>query len=382
MARTLSRIGLTRRSLGSAALASPLLALEAWAQLVPEGRPVERAAMAGAAQNFMRKYDVPGLGIAIARQGRLVYDEAFGFADREAQESLRPAHRFRIASVTKPITSVAICLLVQQGLLRFEDEVFGPGALLGTDYGVPPYGPYVTDITIADLLTHTGGGWANDGNDPMFQRPELDHAALIAWALRSHPLQNPPGKAYAYSNFGYCVLGRVIEKLARRPYAEFVREAVLKRCGVADMAIAGNTLAERKPLEVRYYGQGESPYDMNVARMDSHGGWIARPADLVAFATHVDGFSTTPSLLQPEMIREMVTAPSVHPSYAKGWQINRANNWWHNGSLPGTSTIMVRTHSEFCWAALANTRASNGDINGDLDKLVWTMAGKVSGWNA
>jgi hypothetical protein len=148
------------------------------------------------------------------------------------------------------------------------------------------------------------------------------------------------------------------------------------------MVIAGNKLADRKPLEVRYYGEGEDPYDMNVARMDSHGGWIARPADLVAFATHVDGLTTAPSLLKPEMIREMVTAPAVSPAYAKGWSINKANNWWHNGSLPGTTTIMVRTHSQFCWAALTNTRAAKGDINGDLDGLVWTMVGKVSGWKA
>jgi CubicO group peptidase (beta-lactamase class C family) len=378
--------GLTRRMAAGALawpLSWPLFGMHARAETAPEGTPAERAAMAAAARAFMQKYDVPGLGVAIARQGRPVYDESFGFADREAQERLLPTHRFRIASVTKPITSVAICLLVQQGLLRFEDKAFGPGGVLGTDYGAPPYEPQVADITIEHLITHTSGGWTNDGNDPMFQRPELDHAELIAWTIRTHPLVNPPGKAYAYSNFGYCVLGRVIEKIGRRPYAEFVSEAVLRRCGVTDMEIAGNKLADRKPLEVRYFGQGgESPYDMNVARMDSHGGWIARPADLVAFATHVDGFSSTPSLLKPDMLRMMTTAPAFHPGYAKGWEINKANNWWHNGSLPGSSTIMVRTHSGFCWAALANTRATKGDTNGDLDALVWTMVGKVAGWNA
>lgn len=339
--------------------------------------------MASAAHAFMRKYDVPGLGVAVARQGRLVYDESFGFAERETSENLRPAHRFRIASVTKPITSVAICMLIQQGLLHVQDKVFGPNGVLGTDFGAPPYEPHVADIAIEHLLTHTCGGWANDDNDPMFQRVELDHAGLIAWTIRTHPLKNPPGKAYAYSNFGYCILGRVIEKIGRRPYGDFVREVVLRRCGVADMEIASNTLTDRKPLEVRYYGQGgEDPYDMNVARMDSHGGWIARPADLVTFATHVDGFSTAQSLLDPEMIRMMTTAPAVSPTYAKGWSINPEGNWWHNGSLPGSSTIMVRTHSRFCWAALANSRAPKGDIDGDLDRLVWTMVGKVAGWNA
>lgn len=96
----------------------------------------------------------------------------------------------------------------------------------------------------------------------------------------------------------------------------------------------------------------------------------------------MDGFSTTPSLLKPDVIRMMTTGPAFNPTYAKGWSINPAGNWWHNGSLPGTTSIMVRTHSQFCWAALTNTRATKGDINGDLDNLVWTMVGKVAGWNA
>src|SRR5262245_2584759 len=68
----------------------------------------QRRAMADTAAEFMRAYDVPGLGVAIVRQGSLVYDEAFGFADKEAGTRLTAAHRFRIASVSKPITAVAI----------------------------------------------------------------------------------------------------------------------------------------------------------------------------------------------------------------------------------------------------------------------------------
>jgi CubicO group peptidase (beta-lactamase class C family) len=373
---------LTRRAFAAGALAAPLLGFGASAQEGHEGSPAERAAMAEAARGFMSKYDVPGFGVAIARQGRIVYDESFGFADRDAKEQLTPNHRFRIASVTKPITSVSICILVQQKQLRFVDKVFGPGGVLGTDYGAPPYGPHIADIEIRHLLTHTGGGWQNDGNDPMFQRPNLDHAALISWTLANHPLDNPPGTHYAYSNFGYCVLGRVIEKITQRPYADFVREKVLRPCGVTDMEIAGNKLADRKPMEVRYYGQGESPYEMNVARMDSHGGWIARPADLVTFVTHVDGFNGPGSLLDHDMIGEMTTTPDISTGYCKGWQINKYGNWWHTGSLPGTATIAVRTHSHFAWAAFANSRAQKGDMDGDLDQLLWNMVGKVKGWNA
>jgi CubicO group peptidase (beta-lactamase class C family) len=348
-----------------------------------EGTAAERAAMAAAATGFMAGYAVPGLSVAIARAGRLVYAEAFGLADREAGEKLTPEHRFRIASVTKPLTSTAIFTLIEQGRLRLSDRVFGQGGVLGVSYGAPPYARYVDQVTVEQLLTHTGGGWPNDGRDPMFRNPQLDHARLIGWALRSLPLDTTPGTAFAYSNFGYCLLGRIIERLSGQTYETYVRDVILRRCGIEDMHIAGNTLAERQPGEVRYYTQNDGdPYAMNVRRMDAHGGWIARPADLVRFATHVDGFSTTPNVLSPTAIQVMTSATPANPHYAKGWAVNQYDNWWHTGSLPGTATIMVRTHSGFCWAALTNTRRPQSGMAGDLDRLVWIMARKVAAWNA
>jgi CubicO group peptidase (beta-lactamase class C family) len=342
---------------------------------------LERAAMATAATEFLEKYSIPGLGVAVTRHGRLAYEEAFGIADKEARQSLTIEHRFRIASVSKPITAVAIFALIEQGALRLRDRPFASGGLLSEALGSGNNRSPIDQITIEHLLTHTAGGWANDAADPMFQHPELDHSGLIAWVIRNQPLRNYPGRNYAYSNFGYCVLGRVIEAAARRPYAAFVQDAVLRRIGVDDMEISGNTLAERRPCEVRYYGQGaERPYAMNVRRMDSHGGWLARPAALAVFASHVDGLSQS-QILQPTTIRQMTTASPANAGYAKGWQINRSGNWWHTGSLPGTTSIIVRTHSGFCWAALANTRRRESGMGPDLDRLLWAMVRKVASWN-
>jgi CubicO group peptidase (beta-lactamase class C family) len=348
-----------------------------------EGTPAERDGMAQAAHGFMSAYDVPGLAVAIARRGTLVYEEAFGVADRGSGEALTPAHRFRIASVSKPITAAAVFTLIEQGRLRLSDRVFGPGAVLGVDYGAPPFAPNVDLITIEHLLTHTAGGWPNDGTDPMFLNPTWDHKRLITETLQTLPLPNAPGTAYAYSNFGYSVLGRVIEKITGQSYEAFTREAVLRRCAIDNMRIGGGRLADRMRDEVRYHGQSEADvYTMNVRRMDSHGGWIATASELVRFATHVDGFTTTPNILRAETIRVMTMPSSANSHYAKGWSVNQWSNWWHGGSLPGTETIMVRTHSQFCWAALTNTRRRNSDQGRDLDRLIWTMAGKVAGWNA
>ncbi len=360
-------------------VSSPFSALGQLSDTTPGPTPDERAAMSALARAFMDKYAVPAFSIAIGHGGAIIYQDAFGWADRETDEAVTPHHLFRIASVSKTITSVAIFTLIESGRIALTDTVFGPNAVTGTDYGRPPYHPGVDQITIEHLLTHTGGGWSNAASDPMFENLSMNHAELIQWTLRTRPLDHPPGQNYAYSNFGYCVLGRVIEKITHQSYADYARAAVLNRCGVTDMTIAGNTLAQRQRGEVRYYGQGGNPYGMNVTRMDSHGGWIAAPADLVQFFMHVDGFPAPPNILKPDTIQTMTTASAVNAGYAKGWEVNKANNWWHNGFIPGTSTIAVRTHSGFCWAAFTNTRASSA-MDSDLDKLNWMMVRQVKEW--
>jgi len=349
----------------------------------------EREEMARVAQAFMEKFAAPALSVAIARNGRMVYEAPFGVESAERGGALRAANLFRIASVTKPITSAAIFHLVESGRLALTDRVFGEGAILGTAFGRTPYRRYVTDITVDHLLTHTCGGWVNDSSDPMFRFPQMDHTQLISWTLDNLPLFNPPGEKYAYSNFGYCVLGRVIERIAGEPYADYVRREILAGCGITDMRIAGNTLKQRAPEEVVYLGQsGEDPYNMNVARMDSHGGWLATAADLALFAGRVSGNGNTPGILKRETVARMVTpgpaeAKSAEVKYARGWLVRNdgRGNWWHNGSLPGSTTIMVRTATGFSWAALCSTRRQPADeINLALDNLVWEMARQVRAW--
>jgi len=373
--------------LAAGACALPTATLRpALAQLVPnpasirQPSPTERAAMARHARGFMEKYDVPALSFAVGYAGEIVHEDAFGLADRERNEAVTPAHLFRIASLTKMITSAAIFTLVEQNRLKLSDKVIGPGAILGTDYGAPPYSSGIADITVEQLLTHTAGGWTNDNRDPMFTHPAMNHAELITWTLANRPLDHPPGQHFAYSNFGYCILGRVIEKLTSRPYPDFVRTGVLSRCGINDMVISANRLEKRRSDEVKYYGQGENAYDQNVARMDSHGGWLARPSDLVQFQMHVDGYSKPANILKPHTIQIMTTPSFANHQYAKGLMLTDNGNWWHNGSLAGTTTIAVRTHSGFCWAALTNTSRGNSNIGGDLDMLNWDMVGEVGSW--
>lgn len=387
----LSRRSAIKLGIAGAAL-SAVASTRWWVNRLPrtaEVSPTERKRMQVVAEEFMHKFDAPGLSVAIARQGTLVYDEGFGFASREEHEILSPSNLFRIASVTKPITSIGIFTLVEKGKISLQDAVFGSGAILGNDYGTQPYKPFIREICVDHLLTHTSGGWPNDRSDPMFQFPQFTHAELISWTLDNLPVQHPPGEHFAYSNFGYCVLGRIIEKIAQVPYDEYILQRVLRPCMIEEMRIAGNTLAQRATNEVRYYGQDEEdPYAMNVTRMDSHGGWLASAADLVRFAVNIGGIDQKPGLLRQDSITTMTTPSAANPSseevkYARGWNVrnNGRGNWWHSGSLPGTTSILVHTAKGFCWAALTNTRRSEGDIGSALDQMVWDMARQVKGWN-
>src|SRR5699024_5493340 len=171
-----------------------------------------------------------------------------------------------------------------------------------TQYGTQPYGKYITDITISNLLHHTEGGWGNTQDDPMFSHYDFSQVQLISWTLDHQPLIHPPGTHYQYSNFGYCILGRVIEQLTGMSYATFVQDSILKPIGVMDMQIAGNTRGDRKPNEVIYYQPAGNPHGFNVTRMDSHGGWIASATNIVRFLVHIDDFPHPPDILNKKSL--------------------------------------------------------------------------------
>jgi len=388
---------LTRRSLlenlltcaAAAGIATPTF--EALAQSQYGGSTgQQRGEMGRIAAAFRQQFAVPASSIAISRNGRFVYDQAVGMGDRQHLTQVQQSSLFRIASVTKPITSVTIFSLMEQRKLNLTDKVFGPSAILGTKYGKPPYKQYVTDITVDHLLTHTAGGWPGDSTDPMMHNLSWDQTKLITETIANMPLTNPPGSHWAYSNFGYCVLGRVIEQVAGQPYAAYVQANILAPCGISTMQIAANKESQRAANEVVYYGQySEEPYKINISRMDSDGGWIASSTELVQFLDHVAGAPGIPALLKPATIQAMTTPVAVYPQgpvrYARGWMVsgNGAGNWWHNGSLPGTTTTMLRTATGMCWAALTNTRTQpSNEIDSAISQMMWDIVRTVPAWGA
>ena len=329
---------------------------------------------------FMQKYQIPGLSIAIAKQEDIIFAKGYGLADIDKKIPVNIAHSFRIASLSKPITAVAIMLLREQGKLKLDDKIFGTEGILTSDFRV--YDKFSKQLTVRHLLEHTAGKeWTNGHNAPMFQKPELEQTALIRWILKNRPLTKPPGYEYAYSNFGYCLLGRVIEKLSGIGYQHYVNQHILRPADTKSFAIAakrqGNSL-----FETHYYPDtNEDPYWFPVARMDSHGGWRANAIDLVKFSLSVDGREKVKDILSSESIKMMTKPSKLNSNYALGWNVNQHNNWWHMGSLPGTAGIIVRTEHGYSWAVLLNKRSGSEHFTGELDNLPWTLINGIKELN-
>ncbi|MDQ3814609.1 MAG: serine hydrolase [Armatimonadota bacterium] len=337
------------------------------------------------AQAYKSKHNLPGLSIAITKDGRLVYAAGFGEADQSSGEEVSPNHLFRIASVSKPITSVAVMRLLEQGKLSSLDKkVFGPNSILGPKYATPANNKKIDDITVRQLLQHVSG-FTNAYGDPMFENTSYTHDQLINWALKNKVPINNPGSVYEYANFGYSVLGRVIEKESGQSYEAYVRNNVLNKAGITRMVIGANSQAARKPGEVVYYPS--SAYNLNVTRFDAHGGWIATPIDLMRFMVRVDGLPTKPDIVNGTSHTTMTTKPGImdkngnDPNYAFGWVVGSGYQW-HNGAMSGTLGLMAKAPNGYGYAALVNSRPSGDQFAGELKQMLDQIIAGVSDWPA
>lgn len=343
----------------------------------PTGGTVGRADVDKIANDALAAAGVPGVSVAIAKDGQLVYAKGYGTADASTGEAMTVNHRLRIASVSKPITATAIVQLAEAGVLTLDDLVFGNNGWLGNTYGTKTYNSNMLAITIDHLLLHTSGGWGGS-NDTMFQHPEFDHDQLITWTLDNFPPANTPGTVHEYSNFGYCLLGRIIEAATGQTYESYLQGTVLAQCGITDMQIAGDTLADRVSNEVVYDGANSTigdPYRIPVHRMDSHGGWIATAADLLRFMVRMDAGANPPDVVRADSLTTMTTGSTANANYGRGWSLN-GNNWFHTGRLGGTESILVRHDTGICYAVIAN---GNGI---DPDQLGRDMAYAIADWGA
>ncbi|MFA5713880.1 MAG: serine hydrolase domain-containing protein [Bacteroidales bacterium] len=306
---------------------------------------------------FMGKNQVPGITLAVAKDGKLIYTKAYGFADSESGERMTTDTRSRISSISKTVTSIAIMTMLEEGLLTLDDKIFGPGAILEDDFGtVRPYRQYITDLTVKHCLSHHVGGWGNASNDPTMMKNELNNRDLISYIIDNVALDSKPGLSYTYSNVGFMILGRVIEKISGKSYEEYVRDKILIPIGITDMVIGGNTLADRKENESRYHNP--TAYTRNFSRRDANGGWIATASDMAKLFVRIDGNSYVPDILSSATLQTMTTPPFSYNGYALGLTVS-GSTWSHGGSFNGSNSQWIRTGSGFVAVILFNGDCSN-----------------------
>ena len=281
----------------------------------------------------------------------------------------------RLASISKSITAIAIMKLVEEKKLNLNDEVFGETGIFKGGYGIPEFENHPVKITVKQLLEHTAGGWGNSNRDPV---SNIAREKLIQTTIRDYPLERFPGTKYDYSNFGYWVLGRVIEKQSGMTYEDYVKENILKPCGINGMRI-GDAIYRTDEAEC-IGDKNVNPY-MSPSHRDANGGWIANPIELLKLLARVDGFSTVPDILKSETIRIMTTPSKQNPNYALGWFVNQSNIWWHTGSRSGVRTRMTRDSNGFNWVVLINSfPPADGDFIRDRDKLFWQIKSIIQEW--
>lgn len=321
----------------------------------------DMAALDNKITSFMSTYNIPGASLAVSKNGKLVYRKGFGVADQGNGDKVTVNSRFRLASVSKTYTGVAILKLVQEGKLSLDAKVFGTGTVLGTEYGTPPYNANLSAITVRQLLLNTSGSWgSNTGGDVIDQNPSYTNTQLFNWIINTRPNPQIPGTVYNYSNVGFWIAGRIIEKVSGKSYINYIKEDLLAPIGITLTDIAGKTVAETKTNEVKYYGQGnDAAYTYNIAfpRRDADGGLMSTATDLLKFVLAIDGFNTRPDILNASSITELTTGSTAFPSYGLGIGIWAAENLWFNyGSLPGTRAGFMRHNNGMSVVLLLNSR--------------------------
>lgn len=370
---------------------------------------------------FMRARKVPGGALAVTRHGQLVHARGYGWANREKQVPIRPDSLFRIASISKPITAMAIFKLIETNHLDLDAPAFDvlklapilePGAVMDAR---------LKKISIRQLLHHSGG-WDRDKSfDPMFRSKKIaetlrfpgppDATAIVRYML-GQPLDFEPASRYAYSNFGYCVLGRIIETVSGQSYERFVKEAVLQPLGIKNMRLGASLPEGRAEGEVHYYTPNNAtgpsvfpgvakkvplPYGtFCLEAMDAHGGWLASAVDLARLVAALDEAGHKP-LLKPDTMKIIFNRPAAplwrtddgKPQdyyYACGWLVrpngkNGRPNYWHNGSLPGTYSLLVHRGDGLAWAVLFNQRSNDPKLpDSAIDPALHRAADAVTNW--
>lgn len=342
-----------------------------------DGPPAGQAADLGTRfdpilNGLLERFSLPGAGFAIVKDGRLVFARGYGFADVAAGRPVEPTTRFLLASVSKSITAATVLKLYQDGRLKLEDRAFG---ILDDIKPMDPatVDPRTAQITVLDLLYHAGGWDRQTSGDPLTFGPRVARALgvpepigprdLVRYML-SQPLDFTPGTKTVYSNYGYMLLGLIIERVMGEPYGPYVRANTLAPMGIHGI-VEGAGRRDYVPGEARRYGpNGVDPVGGLPRVHFASGAWIASPVDMAKFMAVIGG-ERPPAFLTPETFDRMLAPPPppIPPRpngthFGMGWDSVRRGPegvfYEKDGGVLGTTTWVEHRPNGAAWVLLIN----------------------------
>jgi len=357
--------------LASQASAQPPQSIDGW--------PVTGKAASGtealdeAIVGIISRHGIPGASLAITKDGKLLVARGYGWANLATREPVKPDTLFGIASLSKTFTAAAILKLVEQGKLSLDDHPFKLLAQIKPLNGAK-VDPRIYQITVRQLLNHSGGWDAQKSGDPVTWTTKLqmqrgDTRPVSSEYLISHTmsirLDFDPGTDSKYSNFGYIVLGEVIEKASGQPYEKYVQEHVLIPAGAKSGKLHPLNAGYFKNEARRYLaGNPEALPPWKQKYSDAAGGWAISAVDMARFLTALDG-SRGKALLGDKVFQSMIAQPpkplgprqnGTHVGL--GWDSvllpEKQFAYFKDGSWFGMRSYMKRLPNGVNWALFFN----------------------------
>jgi CubicO group peptidase (beta-lactamase class C family) len=281
----------------------------------------------------------PGASVAVIKDGKVFYSKAYGMANLEARTPATTSTNYRLASVTKQFTAMAILMLIDRGKLTLDSRL--------TDV-LPESPAYLREVKIRHLLNHTSGIVDYEDLIPESQTVQVLDKDVLSLLRSIDSVYFPPGAKFKYSNSGYSLLALVVESISGQPFAEFLKKNIFAPLGM------NHTLAYQQgisTLDNRAYGYSRT--DTGFVRTDQSvtsavlgdGGIYSSVDDLFKW----DQALYTESLVRSSLYDEAVTPAKLNDgsrtTYGFGWFVEPYKNttrFLHEGSTRGFRNAILR----------------------------------------
>lgn len=352
---------------------------------------------------FMRYWGIRGGSFALMRNDSLLYAKGYGFANTQDSIPCEVRNIFRVASVSKLLTAVAVMHLEETGQLSTQDFVFGEDGILNDSLFLDYRDKKIKKVTVEHLLRHTSG-FSNPHGDAAFNmelvaqfldKPlPLSMDDMVLYATKNR-LRAVPGGRFNYSNLGYIVLSKVIEKVSGIPYETYIKDSILAPIGCYDIHLANNYSDGFRENEVTYYEVKEAEpvpaYDgsdtlvmkslggNDVRGLYGAGGWVASPVELLKLVSAINKCPVREDFLTPESIDFMT--PYGKNAKPAGWASSSAKFWLRSGSMSGTSALIKAQKDGYSWVFISNSSSWNGPgLARQMNREITQALRKVKKW--